>query len=96
MRKHMLYRFCLVLFCLLLCIPAMTAAASNVEADKICSLTLHYTQDGQGLENLEISIHRVGNVFINGSYNLVIPYSTYPVTVHGICSPLSPRIKFYR
>ena len=88
MRNHILRRIiCLVLFCLLLCCPIQVFAHTIINPNLKCSLTLHYTQEALSFENLEISIHRVGEVFANNSYALVAPYSDYPVDIQGLTSP---------
>ena len=86
MRKHILRRLCLVLLCLLLCCPVQVQAATKLDVNAQCSLRLSYTHQNQGLENLEISLFRVGQVFEDGSYALTEPYDSYPVAIQGITS----------
>jgi hypothetical protein len=71
-----------VFFVLALC--PMYVGAAPVDPDAECSLTLCYQKDGQGFPDLKISIHRVAEVFPDGTFELVEPYSDYPVNIHGI------------
>ena len=86
MKNDILRRLCLGLLCLLLCAPVQAFASSNLNQDQECSLTLHYTQEDQGLPDLEVGIYRVGQVFADGTYALVMPYGAYPVNIQDITS----------
>ena len=86
MKNPIMRRIIMILLCLLLCCPASAYAAASVDTAAQCSLTLHYTQEDAGLEGLEIALHRVGEVFSNGTYALTAPYNAYPVNIQGITS----------
>ena len=79
MKHSALTRLFAVLLCLLLSVQAF--AVETVDLQRPGSLTLHYTQDGQGLAGQEIALWRVGDVFENGTYALTAPY---PVQIQGI------------
>ncbi len=63
-----------------LCVHAVTPLDSNAEA----SLTLHYQKDGTAFADLQIGIYRVAEVFPDGTFELIAPFSSYPVNIHGI------------
>ena len=85
MRKCILMLICL---CLLscLCLPLPATASETLETDRDCSLTLYYTQDGIGFADLEISVYRVAQAFSHGYFQLIPPYSSYPVSIHQVTS----------
>lgn len=85
MRKCILILICL---CLLgcSCLPLPTAAKVPLEEDRETSLTLYYTQDGEGFANLEISVYRVARAFSNGDFQLILPYSSYPIDIYHVSS----------
>lgn len=58
--------------------------AAPLDPDAKTSLTLHYQTDGHVFEGLSIQIHRVAQAFPDGTFELVEPYSAYPVNIHGI------------
>lgn len=77
---------CIAAFVLLLAmIPApRTAAAQALVPDRPCSLKLHYRWNGTGCAGVEIEIYRVAEAFPDGTWELIEPYSGYPVNIHGI------------
>ena len=86
MKRTILIGLCLALL-LCACIqPGRVHALTPLEPDHICSLTLHYTQDGLGFEGLSVRIYRVAEAFPDGTFELVAPFSGYPVNIHGITS----------
>lgn len=62
----------------------VSAAAAPLDPQHSCSLTLHYTKDGSVFPNLEIGIYRVASASADGTFDLIAPYSGYPVNIHGI------------
>ena len=86
MRKQIFFRLCLVILILaMLPLPAVNAD-TPVETEYDCSMTLHYTRDGVAFPDLAIGIYRIANVATNGHFNLIAPYSGYPVNIHGVTS----------
>ena len=86
MKKQILLGLCLLAL-LCACIqPQQAHALTALEPERNCSLTLHYTQEGQGFEGLSIRIYRVAEAFPDGTFELIEPFSGYPVNIHGITS----------
>lgn len=79
MRHRALTRLLVAVLCLLLSVQVL--AAETVDTQRLCSLTLRYTHNGEGLRDLEIGLWRVGDVFADGTYALTAPYS---VEIQGI------------
>lgn len=76
-----------VLLLILLCLalqPVTARALTPLEPDRECSLTLSYSQDGFGFDNLQIRLYRVAEAHADGSFQLIAPFSGYPVGIHGI------------
>lgn len=74
-----------VLLCFFLVCP-LKGRAAELETERSCSLTLEYSANGQGFDGLEIHIYRVAEAFSDGTFELINPYSTYPIKIHGITS----------
>ena len=85
MKKSMLLWLCVLIFSCAVIQP-LHANAAPINTDTECTLTLHYTNNGMGFDNLDIHIYRVAEAFPDGTFELVIPYSSYPVNIHGITS----------
>ena len=85
MRKCILILICL---CLLGCsfLPLAASAQVPLEEDREASLTLYFTQEGVGFAGLEISLYRVARAFSNGDFQLILPYSTYPIDIYHVSS----------
>ena len=66
--------------------PMGVMALSPLEVERPCSLDLHYTQEGIGFADLEVRIYRVAEAFEDGTFELISPFSAYPVNIHGISS----------
>lgn len=86
MRKNVLRWLCVMVFCCALFRPLQVNAVNALETERPCSLTLHYTQDGTGFSELDIRVYRVAEAFADGTFELVSPFSDYPVNIHGITS----------
>lgn len=85
MKKRISCLVCLLILCWSI-LPAKAAAVTPLEPERKCTMTLHYTQDDTGFPDLEIRIYRVAEAFPDGSYELIQPFSDYPVNIHGITS----------
>ena len=66
--------------------PLEARAVSLLETARPCSLTLHYAQEGIGFPELQVRIYRVAEAFADGTFELISPFSGYPVNIHGITS----------
>ena len=71
------------LFAVVLC-PLSASAVSALDVDADASLTLYYQKDGKSFSSLNISIYRVAEASPDGSFQLVSPFSSYPVTIHDV------------
>lgn len=81
MRKRILLS--LAIICLALLFPAAAHAAQpdpNAEA----SLTLHYQKENQSFADLTIGIYRVAELCPGGTFELIEPFASYPISIHGI------------
>ena len=74
---------CLLAACCLLTLPVF---ASELDTGRTGSMLLDYSQDGTGFPGLEIAIYRVAEAFPDGTFELLSPYDTFPVNIHGITS----------
>jgi hypothetical protein len=66
--------------------PVTARALTPLEPQRQCSLTLHYRQEGMGFPDIPVRIYRVAEAFPDGTFELISPYSAYPVNIHGITS----------
>ena len=85
MRKRALSAICLLILIFSM-ISFPVANAIPVDTGRKCTLTLHYTQNQQGFQDLEIGIYRVASVSSDGYYQLILPFSDYPVNIYNITS----------
>ena len=78
----------LALAFLCLCLNPLQASAASTAPDlsQPCSLTLHYDTEDAGFPDLDISIYRFAEIQADLSMDLVTPYSSLPVSIHGITS----------
>lgn len=83
MKKRILPLLFAALFCLATVYPlGVYAAVLDTEAD--ASLTLRYQAEEQGFADLQIEIFRVAEAFPDGTFELIPPFSSYPVNIHDI------------
>ena len=85
MKKQMFFRLCMVLL-LLLTLPLPARAYESVETEYPCSITLHYGKGDVTFPDLEINAYRIASVTSYGYFELVAPFSDYPVNIHNIHS----------
>lgn len=86
MRKRICCWLCALIIAGWLLRPTGVTALTSLEVEHPCSLTLSYTQKGIGFGNLEVHLYRVAEAFADGSFELIAPFSEYPVNIHGITS----------
>ena len=84
MKKWLLALLSLLLMISLLPVPA--AAVTPLDLERECSMTLHYTQEGIGFPDLDISVYQVAKAQPDGTFYLALPFSQYPVNIYGIKS----------
>ena len=86
MKKKILSALCLLLMVCAFLQPHRVHALTPLEPERPSSLTLYYTQDGQAFPDLDIRIYRVAEAHPDGTFDLLEPFSEYPVNIHGITS----------
>ncbi len=64
--------------------PLSARAVTPLEPDAEASLTLHYQKEGKAFADLQIGIYRVAEAFEDGSFQLIEPFASYPIDIHGI------------
>ena len=84
MKKPITLLICLVALSVTMFCPLFVQAAVPLDPTADASLTLHYQKDGQAFEGLSISIYRVAEAFPEGTFELIEPFSSYPVNIHDI------------
>lgn len=87
MKNHILPALCLIILCLVISCPSR-AQAAPLDPDGEASLTLCYGKEGIAFPDLEIAVYRVAAAFPDGTYELIEPFASYPVTIHGITEQL--------
>lgn len=84
MKKRILPLILLVVMCFIaLCSPCVHAV-TPLDPDAEASLTLHYQKDGAVFADLQVGIYRVAEALPDGSFQLIEPFASYPVNIHGI------------
>ena len=83
MRKRIIALLTLLLLCTAV-FPVCANAVTPLEPDRPCTLTLTYGKDGTGFADLEVQLYRVAEAHPDGTFDLIAPYSGYPVNIHGI------------
>ncbi len=84
MRKHITPLICLVALCMVMFCPLSVQAATPLDPTADASLTLHYQKEEQAFSDLSISIYRVAEAFPDGTFELIEPFSSYPINIHNI------------
>ena len=85
MRKQIV-RFAIVLLVLwILCTLSVVAAPPGI--DRSCRLSLQYAHDGEALNGAEVSVYRVAEACVDGTFQKVAPFDTYAVSIHDIITP---------
>jgi len=84
MRKRMMMGICIILFSIAVFCPLYAGAATPLDPTEEASLTLHYQKEGQVFPELPISIYRVAEAFPDGTFELIEPFASYPVSIYDI------------
>ena len=65
----------------LIVVCPLCVCAAGLETDADASMTLYYQKDGEAFPGLNIAIHRVAQALPDGSFALVAPFSSYPISI---------------
>ena len=84
MRKQIMILICLVALCTAVLCPLSVQATTPLDPAADASLTLHYQKEKQAFSDLQISIYRVAEAFPDGTFELIEPFSSYPINIHDI------------
>ena len=84
MKKRNLLWIALIIVYLTALSPLCANAVTPLDPDAKASLTISYQKDGTAFSDLAVGIYRVAQAFPNGNFELIEPFSSYPVNIHGI------------
>ena len=84
MKKRILSFVVLICICFGLVCPLHTQAVTPFEPNADASLTLHYQKEGNAFAGLPIGIYRVAEANPDGLFELLEPFASYPIDIHGI------------
>ena len=84
MMKKIIPLICLIAVWLTVLCPLCTGAATPLDPTANASLTLHYQKAEQPFSELQVDIYRVAEAFSDGTFELIEPYSSYPINIHDI------------
>lgn len=84
MKKRILPLLFLIAICLSILHPISVNALTPLDPDAQASLTLHYQKGGEAFADLQIGIYRVAEAFPDGTFQLIEPFSAYPIHIHDI------------
>jgi len=84
MRKQVILLIGLVALCMGMFCPLSVHAATSLDPTADASLTLHYQKEEHAFSDLSISIYRVAEAFSDGTFELIEPFSSYPINIHDI------------
>ena len=84
MKKRILPLIVLLGMCFMAFCPNRAQALTPLDPDAEASLTLHYQKDGAAFADLQVGIYRIAEAFPDGSFQLIEPFASYPLNIHGI------------
>lgn len=84
MKKRILPLILLLFVCFAALRPLRAQAVTPLDPNAEASLTLHYQKEGTAFVDLQIGIYRVAEAFPDGSFQLIEPFASYPINIHGI------------
>ena len=84
MKKRILLFISLIAICLTVFSPLCVNAVTPLDPDAKASLTISYQKDGAAFSDLIVGIYRVAQAFPSGKFELIEPFSSYPVNIHDI------------
>lgn len=84
MKKRILPLILFLAVCVAALCPIRANAAEALNPDAKASLAISYQKDGVAFPDLTVGIYRVAQAFSDGTFELIEPFSTYPVNIHDI------------
>lgn len=84
MKNRILALLCLALLCFGLLAPLPVRAATPLDTEADCALTLTYQKDGTPFRELPVKLYRIARANADGTFSLVSPYSSFPIHIHDI------------
>jgi len=84
MKNRILPLVLLIIICFATVCPFSVHAITPLDTAAEARLTLHYQKDDVAFANLPIGIYRVAEALPNGTFELIEPFSSYPVNIHDI------------
>lgn len=64
--------------------PLCARAVTPLDPDREASLTVIYQKDGAVFPDVKVAVYRVAEAFPSGKFQLIAPFSGYPVNIHDI------------
>lgn len=77
--------FCALLF-MFSAIQTINVVANTIDSQNECNLTLCYSINDKDLNNQDVKIYRIAKINSDGLYEILSPFSAYPVSVNNISS----------
>lgn len=74
MRKRLLP---VIILLILLVLPLSVTAATQLDSAVECSLNVHFAKEDSRFSDVETRIYRVAEIYPDGRFNLIAPYSDY-------------------
>ena len=84
MKNRILPLVLLIIICFAMVCPFSVHAITPLDTAAEASLTLHYQKDDVAFANLPVGIYRVAEALPDGTFELIAPFSSYPVNIHDI------------
>ena len=84
MKKQIVLLISLAALCMAMFCPLRAHAQASLDTTAEASLTLHYQKEEQAFSDLSIGIYRVAEAFPDGTFELIEPFSSYPINIHDI------------
>lgn len=84
MRKQIISTICLIILSITILSSFCANALTSLDTTANASLTLLYQKDSDVFPELKIDIHKVAKALPNGTFELIEPFSSYPVNIHDI------------
>ena len=84
MKKRILPLILLLSVCLTALCGLRVQAVTPLDPDAEASLSISYQKDGAAFPGLTVRIYRVAQAFPNGEFELIAPFSSYPVNIYDI------------
>ncbi|MBO7251561.1 MAG: Cna B-type domain-containing protein [Oscillospiraceae bacterium] len=86
MKKKLIYRLWMLLCLMVLLKPVTADAITPLDPTRNCSLNIHYGAEGANFSGVTVQIYRVAAASPDGTFDLIEPFSGYPVNIHSITS----------